>query len=104
MNVNPLRLSNLIKILMGLFSLGLIYSCASESGGESKIVIFLNSPTFANGTYQLDNITLNDSGTNVLYTKTTTTINTEIKWMGDELCKKFTGEREKCDPGTYLLK
>ena len=103
MNVKPLRLFYLINVLMGLFSLGLILSCASESGDESKIIILMNSPEFANGTYQLDNITLNDSGTNILYTKTTTTINTEIKWMGDELCKKFTGEREKCDPGTYQL-
>ena len=103
MNVKPLGLFNLISVLTGLFSLGLIFSCASEGGDESKITILMNSPAFANGTYQLDNVTLNDNGTNILYTKTTTTINTEVKWIGDELCEKFTGEREKCDPGTYQL-
>ena len=104
MNVKPLGLFNLINVITGLFSLGLIFSCASSEGGdESKITILMNSPEFANGTYQLDNVTLNDNGTNILYTKTTTTINTGVKWIGDELCEKFTGEREKCDPGTYQL-
>ena len=76
MNLKPLGLFNLISVLTGLFSLGLIFSCASEGGDESKITILMNSPAFANGTYQLDNVTLNDNGTNILYTKTTTTINT----------------------------
>ena len=101
--------------VLGLLCLGVVLACDSGEGGESEITELIGTPVIADGTYQLDNLSLNDNGSLVSYGLTIadgskwetatgyTPLQAELRWLGDELCPTITGENEKCDEGTYQL-